>query len=1705
MLRKTAWTSTSKSRQHDWNDSSGERKCLAAPARLAAANDSCCTTGTRTSSSGEVVDHLGSSPRWDKVNRNKAGREEEESNVPAPARGEKIQVETNHPIIFRDELQGVSTHRVRWVEPDYMPVVPPAPPLGRDRENIESKDLRDEIRSPQHDEKRDQLAEVDVPSHCRSSCSSTTSPVRPAAQGGGGFCLPQEPAHQLPGRARVIPAGLTRLEVALSLPSVPPPTRVDHLVESAVANGRSEETSLREKLQGRQVDFSLPAAAKPPEEDIVDICAPRAGGGGADKKRPRIDVHHPTIYNNPVNIHDDNGRSCGENMKSTVLVGDPRPQDEDDQRGQEHTRPPGPPQLEACYREQGKMTRNCGRGNQNITTYPHPHPAEIKLVNDLSVLNLNPPAAQSSRGAATSVFTFNNTEFSIGELLGRGGFAEVYKAESKKKFYALKIVSADSRQKLLQFQQEAVLLEQLTKDDRIGEKHIVKCYGSKRFEENLNLFIVLECADCDFRTYQKSFLWKQAGEGLGQGTDLLCGSKRPQGQDHNMRKLTSNVSDSNRDLAAEIFYFMPLPQILHCITQMAKAVSFIHSRNIVHFDLKPANFLMFDNRTTVKLSDFGLARVVDCDKSHISRFGHCGTVLYMAPEALHQGEQYENTMKMRPGTDVWSLGIILYAMIYGKPPHDYLLSQPGGTNRVMFCIVDAWMKIQYPERVSLGWPRKEEYNCKAAGTIFTMSNDESYNKTSQHDDLEARKMEHLMFLLQKCLERDIEKRITAAEFEAELCGLEALVCGGAEGSCSGGATTSSGSSCATFAAGASRTSTTFASAINSQGRDRSCATGRNVDSSSAEQNNFHHHDPELCFDFQQAPIRPIPGSTATVLHKKHIPVALVSRPGGAQERSGGEIKQVGYNFQEEDLLYNYFGVAEGAQRQGFAPLDFIAAGNNKQEDVDLHHASDQGLRDENANYFVEKKTNPEDQNQNLDLYGGRILNLQEIYANREGRRGRKSALVITEDTKTLTFTDKTAEDEETPSAYFFEEGFGVRLAAPAQKSYEDHSFLPTQELQDETRTTVDFLPEQLPRREHNNWEEVVDCGSDLSLEAGDEDTDKGCCSTSTFMSFLSPATLLGKILLACVLLSLPVTVAVCCGVFVAETHSQNRDEHDQVGEHDEDGGIRTSATKPKEDAAPTTSLTSPSRGVVPSPARTIFWPPARNSTGIMGGGQGRSTAAGGGGQGHLSAGGAAGAADPPSPPPPPPQPKSDDRSRSPGFIASATSATDGSDHREGGSTTATVAGSGSDEDHGISGSTTRSDTVGGSVRNNQPPASRTDGSIDGGEGVNLDPEQLLYTVAGSSCTPPSRGSSTTPPTSTSPSAATGRWGSVEPQLAPSTSSDDGPEPVDTQGRTRTSSTAGTSIPNEPRGQQEAAHRSRSPVASGPGRSGEDVGGVARNAQSTSDRSVGVVPTVTSQLLSSQDEQIRARAAIVEEGNRNARVAKVTMQDFSIRALYSCLSSKVVDFLRSGPEDASWRHRKKIPSVESARRAAEKLAEIANRGLCWRRFLEDDVDLAPDQDGNEQRRILVSCPGQQDRNSSCSSAIDGNGPAQLDELSAKDLALVDRRQNAVLFTLRQLEGELGTQDFVGNFYRGDHFSWGSDEEVVTKFGPAERLAAAQLEAGGRHTSTGSSCCSRGNDNEAQDSLFAGRKEHKSILTASQAAGKRKAPVTSLGDV
>ncbi|XP_014240999.1 serine/threonine-protein kinase SIK3-like isoform X2 [Cimex lectularius] len=94
--------------------------------------------------------------------------------------------------------------------------------------------------------------------------------------------------------------------------------------------------------------------------------------------------------------------------------------------------------------------------------------------------------------------------------------------------------------------------------------------------------------------------------------------------------------------------------------QIVAAVSYCHSRNVVHRDLKAENLLL-DANMKIKLADFGFSNEFEAgDKLKT----WCGSPPYAAPE-LFQGVQYDG-----PKADIWSLGVVLYVLVCGSLPFD---------------------------------------------------------------------------------------------------------------------------------------------------------------------------------------------------------------------------------------------------------------------------------------------------------------------------------------------------------------------------------------------------------------------------------------------------------------------------------------------------------------------------------------------------------------------------------------------------------------------------------------------------------------------------------------------------------------------------------------------------------------------------------------------------------------------------------------------------------------------------------------------------------------------------------------------------------------------------------------------------------------------------------------------------------------------------
>ncbi|MBI1851270.1 MAG: serine/threonine protein kinase [Planctomycetes bacterium] len=109
-------------------------------------------------------------------------------------------------------------------------------------------------------------------------------------------------------------------------------------------------------------------------------------------------------------------------------------------------------------------------------------------------------------------------------------------------------------------------------------------------------------------------------------------------------------------------------QRLDLVARACDAVQHAHAKGIVHRDVKPGNILV-DESGQPKVLDFGLARAIDSDREMASlrtQVGEImGTLAYMSPEQASGNARAVDTR-----SDIYALGVILYELLAGRPPHE---------------------------------------------------------------------------------------------------------------------------------------------------------------------------------------------------------------------------------------------------------------------------------------------------------------------------------------------------------------------------------------------------------------------------------------------------------------------------------------------------------------------------------------------------------------------------------------------------------------------------------------------------------------------------------------------------------------------------------------------------------------------------------------------------------------------------------------------------------------------------------------------------------------------------------------------------------------------------------------------------------------------------------------------------------------------------
>mgnify|MGYP002624177292 FL=1 len=198
-----------------------------------------------------------------------------------------------------------------------------------------------------------------------------------------------------------------------------------------------------------------------------------------------------------------------------------------------------------------------------------------------------------------------------GRLLGKGGFAKCYEftCSENKKIFAAKVVAKSG---LVKSRAKQKLISEIKIHKSLHHPQIVAF--EHYFEDTENVYILLE----------------------------MC---------HNQ---TLNELLKRRKRLTEI-------EVQCYIVQLIKALKYLHSHRVIHRDLKLGNLFLTD-KMELKVGDFGLATKLDFEGERKRTV--CGTPNYIAPEILDgkTGHSYE--------VDIWSLGVIVYTLIIGKPPFE---------------------------------------------------------------------------------------------------------------------------------------------------------------------------------------------------------------------------------------------------------------------------------------------------------------------------------------------------------------------------------------------------------------------------------------------------------------------------------------------------------------------------------------------------------------------------------------------------------------------------------------------------------------------------------------------------------------------------------------------------------------------------------------------------------------------------------------------------------------------------------------------------------------------------------------------------------------------------------------------------------------------------------------------------------------------------
>jgi len=117
-------------------------------------------------------------------------------------------------------------------------------------------------------------------------------------------------------------------------------------------------------------------------------------------------------------------------------------------------------------------------------------------------------------------------------------------------------------------------------------------------------------------------------------------------------------------------------QIARISIEIIKGLSYMHSKNVLHKDIKSENIL-FNEKMQIKLADFGNSTRIDEDTKKAEPQEAVGTSYWMAPESIAEQEHDGKV-------DIWSFGVVLYEMLTGLPPYNDIKDSEEVKNLILY-------------------------------------------------------------------------------------------------------------------------------------------------------------------------------------------------------------------------------------------------------------------------------------------------------------------------------------------------------------------------------------------------------------------------------------------------------------------------------------------------------------------------------------------------------------------------------------------------------------------------------------------------------------------------------------------------------------------------------------------------------------------------------------------------------------------------------------------------------------------------------------------------------------------------------------------------------------------------------------------------------------------------------------------------------------